>query len=149
MQTSHGYWGSNDVLKTNPIARIADIGYFKENPRTLQADFRIRQDLSLVTPGLSMEAAVAYDNNAVYKEEGYKNFQYEVNTPVRNVITDKIEADSKVYGDNSTLQVNNLDMTEQYLTQSGSRLEVQPFFRETYRQRFRFVSTGIGERNRT
>ena len=115
MQTSHGYWGSNDVLKTNPIARIADIGYFKENPRTLQADFRIRQDLSLVTPGLSMEAAVAYDNNAVYKEEGYKKFQYEVNTPVRNVITDKIEADSKVYGDNSALQVNNLDMTEQYI----------------------------------
>ena len=115
MQTSHGYWGSNNVLKTNPIARIADIGYFKENPRTLQADFRIRQDLSLITPGLSLEAAVAYDNNAVYKEEGYKKFQYEVNTPVRNVITDKIEADSKVYGDNSTLQVNNLDMTEQYI----------------------------------
>ena len=59
MQTSHGYWGSNNVLKTNPIARIADIGYFKENPRTLQADFRIRQDLSLITPGLSLEAAVA------------------------------------------------------------------------------------------
>ena len=115
MQTSHGYWGSNNVLKTNPIARIADIGYFKENPRTLQADFRIRQDLSLITPGLSLEAAVAYDNNAVYKEEGYKKFQYEVNTPVRNVITDKIEADSKVYGDNSALQVNNLDMTEQYI----------------------------------
>jgi len=115
MQTSNGYWGSNNVLKTNPIARIADIGYFKENPRTLQADFRIRQDLSLITPGLSLEAAVAYDNNAVYKEEGYKKFQYEVNTPVRNVITDKIEADSKVYGDNSTLQVNNLDMTEQYI----------------------------------
>ena len=115
MQTSHGYWGSNDVLKTNPIARIADIGYFKENPRTLQADFRIRQDLSLVTPGLSMEASVAYDNNAAYKEEGYKKFQYEVNMPVRNVITDKIEADSKVYGDNSALQVNNLDMTKQYI----------------------------------
>ena len=62
MQTSNGYWGSNNVLKTNPIARIADIGYFKENPRTLQADFRIRQDLSLITPGLSLEAAVAYDN---------------------------------------------------------------------------------------
>ncbi len=81
----------------------------------MQADFRIRQDLSLITPGLSLEAAVAYDNNAVYKEEGYKKFQYEVNTPVRNVITDKIEADSKVYGDNSALQVNNLDMTEQYI----------------------------------
>lgn len=115
MQTSHEHWGSNDVLKSNPIARIADVGYFKENPRTLQADFRIRQDLSSLTPGLSLEAAVAYDNNAVYKEEGYKKYQYEVNTPVRNVITDKIEADSKVYGDNSALKVNCLKMTEQYI----------------------------------
>lgn len=115
MQTSHGYWGSNDILKSNPIAQIADIGYFKENPRTLQADFRIRQDLSILTPGLSLEAAVAYDNNAVYKEEGYKIYQYEVNAPVRNVITDKIEANSKVYNDNSALTVNCLKMTEQYI----------------------------------
>lgn len=115
MQTSHGYWGSNDILKSNPIAQIADIGYFKENPRTLQADFRIRQDLSILTPGLSLEAAVAYDNNAVYKEEGYKKYQYEVNVPIRNVITDKIEANSKVYNDNSALTVNCLKMTEQYI----------------------------------
>ena len=115
MITSNGYWGSNDVLKSNPIARIADVGYYKENPRTLQADLRFRQDLSVLTPGLSAEVVFAYDNSAVYAEEGYKKYQYEVNTPYRNVITDKIEKNSKVYGDNSALQVNCLNMREQYI----------------------------------
>ena len=32
--------------------------------------------------------------------------------PVRNVITDKIEAESKVYGDIRALQETNLDMTK-------------------------------------
>ena len=89
MKTSNGIWGSNSVLKDNPLARIADIGYFKENPRMLQADMRIRQDLSSLTPGLSAEVAVAYDNNAVFKEQGSKNFQYAVITPVVNVVTGK------------------------------------------------------------
>ena len=80
----------------------------------LQADMRIRQDLSSLTPGLSAEVAVAYDNNAVFKEQGSKNFQYAVNTPVVNVVTGEKEAMSEVYGDNSALTVSCWGMTEQY-----------------------------------
>lgn len=118
VKTSNGIWGSNSVLKDNPLARIADIGYFKENPRMLQADMRIRQDLSSLTPGLSAEVAVAYDNNAVFKEQGSKNFQYAVNTPVVNVVTGEKEAMSEVYGDNSALTVSCWGMTEQYINAS-------------------------------
>lgn len=29
VQTQNGLWGSNNVLKTNPIANLADVGYYK------------------------------------------------------------------------------------------------------------------------
>lgn len=78
VRTQEGYWGSNNVLTTkNPIANIADVGYYKLNQRMLQADLRLMQDLSSLTPGLSAELAVAYDNSATYNETGKKSFMYQ------------------------------------------------------------------------
>ena len=77
IRTQEGYWGSNNVLNYNPIASIADVGYYKLNQRMLQADLRLTQDLSSLTPGLSAELAVAYDNSATYNETGKKSFMYQ------------------------------------------------------------------------
>ena len=77
VRTQEGYWGSNNVLNTNPIASIADVGYYKLNQRMLQADLRLTQDLSSLAPGLSAELAVAYDNSATYNETGKKSFMYQ------------------------------------------------------------------------
>ncbi|WP_315084002.1 SusC/RagA family TonB-linked outer membrane protein [Bacteroides heparinolyticus] len=77
LKTRKGEWGGNNILKTNPIARLADEGYYKLNQRMLQADLRLLQNLSMLTPGLSAELAVAYDNNATYQETGHKGFRYQ------------------------------------------------------------------------
>lgn len=80
----------------------------------LQTDLRIIQDLASITPGLSAELAVAYDNYAVYKEEGAKTYAYEVNTPIANIVTGgDFETISQVYGTDAALSVNCWGMTEQ------------------------------------
>lgn len=77
VMTQQHYWGSNNVLQINPIASLADVGYYKLNQRMLQADLRLTQDLSGFVPGLSAEVAVAYDNSATYQESGKKSFMYQ------------------------------------------------------------------------
>lgn len=116
VRTSSGLWGGDLVYTKNPIAMMADRGYFKANPRALQADLRIRQDLASVTRGLSAELAIAYDNYAVYKEEGVKDYMYEVNTSTANIVTGgDFETATRTYGTNSALEVNCWGMTEQYV----------------------------------
>lgn len=115
VRTSSGNWGGDLVYTSNPIANIADRGYYKENPRTLQADMRIVQDLKSITPGLTAEVAVAYDNVAVYKEDGAKTYSYEVNTPIRNVVTGEYGQESTLYGTDGALKVNCYGMTDQYV----------------------------------
>lgn len=116
VKTSSGKWGGDLIWNQNPIATMADKGYFKANPRALQADLRIRQDLSALTKGLSAELAIAYDNYAVYKEEGAKTYMYEVNTPTANIVTGgDFETATRTYGTDGALSVNCWGMTEQYV----------------------------------
>ena len=116
VKTSNNKWGGDLVYTKNPIATFADCGYFKENPRALQADLRIVQNLASITPGLSAEVAVAYDNYAVYKEEGAKTYAYEVNTPITNIVTGgDFETITRKYGTDGALNVNCWGMTEQYV----------------------------------
>lgn len=116
VKTSGGLWGGDLVWTDNPVATFADKGYFKENPRALQADLRIVQNLRFITEGLSAELAVAFDNYAVYKEEGIKEYKYEVNTGVENPFTGGFETLSRTYGpDDVALSVNCWGMTEQYM----------------------------------
>ncbi len=111
LKTREGEWGGNNILKTNPIARLADEGYYKLNQRMLQADLRLLQDLSVLTPGLSAELAVAYDNNATYRETGQKGFRYQT---VEKDVTGNIVY--KHYGDaNSELKVSNTGLANQYI----------------------------------
>lgn len=115
LKTSNGVWGSNMVYKDNPIARIADVGYYKENQRMLQSDLRITQDLSLITKGLSAEIAVAYDNSATYQETGSKSFLYEINTSVLNPETGEYQINTERFGDDKALTIDNKDLAAQYI----------------------------------
>ena len=111
VQTLNGFWGSNNVLKTNPIANLADVGYYKLNQRMLQADLRLVQDLSVLTRGLSAELAIAYDNNATYQETAKKSFMYqtiEKGTDGEPIYTN--------YGNpNDELEISNKGLANQYI----------------------------------
>lgn len=115
VRTSRGMWGSDYVRNSNPIAKIADVGYYKTDQRMLQADLRLMQDLHFVTPGLRAEMAVAYDNSATYQETGSKKYQYEINTWVKNQETGKYEQHTELFGDNSALTVDNENLASQYI----------------------------------
>ncbi|WP_140936797.1 SusC/RagA family TonB-linked outer membrane protein [Sphingobacterium lumbrici] len=115
VRTSRGIWGGDNVRKLNPIAQIADIGYYRTDQRMLQADLRLKQDLKFITPGLRAEAAVAYDNNATYKENGSKSYRYEVNTLVMNSDFGHYEEHTQRFGDDSALKVSNGGLASQYL----------------------------------
>lgn len=108
-QTTSGNWGSNLVYKNNPIASIFDNGYNKQNRRLLQSDLRIIQDLSMLVPGLSAEAAIAYDNSATFQETGTKSYAYEVNTVLAGVIN------SQILGTNSALTISTGGLAEQFI----------------------------------
>ena len=78
VKTLNDNWGTNSLFNMNPIASFADTGYFQENRRMLEADFRLTQDLSMFVKGLSAEVAVAYDNSATFQDIGKKTYQYEM-----------------------------------------------------------------------
>src|SRR5690606_38938263 len=77
--TENGYWGSNYIFNSNPLADIASKGFSKTNQRLLQADFMLLQNFSNFIPGLSAEIGVAYDNSVNYAESQQKDYIYEVN----------------------------------------------------------------------
>lgn len=107
VRTSSGLWGGDYVFKKNPIAQIADAGYYRNDRRMLQADMRISQDLSSITKGLYANVGVAYDNDAIYRDMGSKNYSYEVCTPVYIPENKRYDINREVYGDNSALSIDN------------------------------------------
>lgn len=127
--TSNAVWGGDNVRKLNPIAQIADVGYYKTDQRMLQADLRLMQDLKFITPGLRAEVAVAYDNCATYREEGSKNYIYEVNTLVLNPDFGFYEQNSERFGDDSALKVSNDKLASQY---THSNIEAKVFYGRTF-----------------
>lgn len=114
MRTSTNMWGSNYLFQKNPIAQIADIGYYKTNRRLLQSNLKIYQDLSLITKGLRVELGVAYDNDAVFRETGEKSYAYEVNTPIL-LETGMFEGSKETFGDDSALSISNNGLSSQFI----------------------------------
>jgi len=115
MKNSTGEWGSDNIFKYNPIARIADVGYYRTDERLLQTDLHIYQDLSLVTKGLKAELGISYDNSATYQETGAKNYSYEAVSVIPNLITGEYELVRSKAGDNSALSVSNSGLNSQFM----------------------------------
>ena len=112
IKTSTGLWGGNSIYAYNPIARIADVGYFRTDERTLQADMRLMQDLSALTKGLKAELGIAYDNSALYRETGSKTYSYET---VARLNEGPAEVRRDVYGTDSALDITNGGLYSQYM----------------------------------
>lgn len=115
IKTSSGAWGSNDYYSMNPIAKIADSGFYKNNRRQLQANINLRQDFSMWVKGLSADLSIAWDNMAAYEESQKKNYLYEINVPVIDDNTGElISVTSNQYGENGTL-VYSSNLASQYM----------------------------------
>lgn len=115
VKTSSGAWGSNDYYRMNPIAKIADSGFYKNNRRQLQANVTLTQDLSMWVKGLSVDVSVAWDNMAAYEESQKKNYLYEVNVPLIDQNTGELlSIITNQYGEDGTL-VYDSKLASQYM----------------------------------
>jgi TonB-linked SusC/RagA family outer membrane protein len=77
IKTYNNRWGGTSYYNNNPVAQVSSTGYRKSYTRELLADFTLEQELDFLLPGLSAEAALAYDNSAVYMEGKTKQYEYE------------------------------------------------------------------------
>ena len=115
VRTSSGQWGGSLLFPHNPIAEIADIGYFRTDRRLLQSNLRIHQDLSMITQGLSAELSVAYDNDAVFKETGTQEYAYEQNDLILNPDNGEYEVVTEIKGEDKALSIDNSGVYAQYM----------------------------------
>lgn len=106
--TENGYWGSNYIFNSNPLADIASKGFSKTNQRLLQADFMLLQNFSNFIPGLSAEIGVAYDNSVNYAESQQKDYIYEVNEKQGSI------KNSMIYGTESNLDYSS-SLSDQFM----------------------------------
>ncbi len=76
-------WARSSIF-VNPLEEKTGRGYTALFSRFLSADLTLKQDLSLITEGLSLEARVSYDNNAdTYDSKTYSS-SYFIPLPTRN-----------------------------------------------------------------
>ena len=115
VRTASGQWGGNTLFPHNPIAEIADVGYFRTDRRLLQSNLRIHQDLSMLTKGLSAYVSVAYDNDAVFQETGTQKYAYEQNDLVLNPESGEYEVVTELKGEDEALSISNSGLNSQYM----------------------------------
>lgn len=115
VKTASGKWGGSILFPNNPIAEIADVGYFRTDRRLLQSSLCINQDLSMLTKGLSANISVAYDNDAVFQETGTQKYAYEQNYLIVNPETGNLEKVTEIKGEDEALSINNSGLNSQYM----------------------------------
>ena len=79
IKAENGLWGGSSTWDgtLNPVAQSIGAAYYKNHGRTLFSDLTLRQDLGMVTPGLSAQVSVAYDNYANIYENHSKTYRYQ------------------------------------------------------------------------
>lgn len=96
-----GVYGGTAFYKgNNPVALLNDTGNYSILTGTINADLRLTQDLGILTEGLLMEAAIAFDNVGAMQESATKTFTYRELSPIilddGTLVTNETE-----YGDGS------------------------------------------------
>lgn len=71
-----GYYGPDDQSVTNSILNISNNGVQKHTETRVTTDFTLSQDLSFITPGLSANASVSWDNIMVEDGRGINENYY-------------------------------------------------------------------------
>lgn len=73
-------WGGTPVFGQNPVAEVNATGFATSHERTFYTDLTLTQDLGVLLDGLSVSAAVSFDNNVAYWDSKTKDFSYEYRT---------------------------------------------------------------------
>ena len=98
----NGVWAKNQMF-TNPLAVQAANGYGQVLQRTLFADLTIEQDLSMITPGLSAQVRVTYDNSADIADFRTKSYAYSIATPVHDAAGNISDLSYSRYGNDTEM----------------------------------------------
>ena len=73
----NGIYGGNQVYgENNPVALLMDKGHVRNMYGTLLADLSLKQELDMVTKGLSAELLVSFDNRGGMNETSSKSYRY-------------------------------------------------------------------------
>lgn len=74
----NGIYGGNGVLTSgNPVALLESTGNMRTTYGTLLANASLRQELDMLTKGLSAELSVAFDNSGSMYDAAGKTFRYQ------------------------------------------------------------------------
>lgn len=97
------YGGSSIYGANNPVAIMNETGSHQYSQTKVLADMVLRQDLSNLTPGLSLDANVAFDYLGKMTEVAEKEYQYSelVGRVYMNGNDTMIRTEQKYYGNNS------------------------------------------------
>lgn len=77
VKAENGLWGSTSVFAANnPVAMLNDKGAYALSKATILADIDLRQNLDIVTKGLSAEASVAFDYIGAMTDQSSKTYRY-------------------------------------------------------------------------
>ncbi len=95
-------WARSSIF-VNPLEEKTGRGYTALFSRFLSADLTLKQDLSAITEGLSIEARVSYDNNAnTYDSKTYSSVYY-IPLPTRNEAGDITGYTFNEYGNDTEI----------------------------------------------
>ena len=120
VHTENGEGGGNYTCsEMNPAAELRATGYTRNSSRTLYSDLKLSQGLNFITKGLSVSAAIGFDNSVNYRDnytKGYTYADYQVTfdasgTPSAPVIVRGGEESQLKFGKEITNQSRRFDFT--------------------------------------
>ena len=77
VKTKEGLYGGSTVFgDTNPVGVLVDKGHVRNMYGVLLADMSLKQNLDIITEGLSAEVLVSFDNKGGMKETSSKSYRY-------------------------------------------------------------------------
>ena len=77
VKTREGVYGGSQIYgDSNPVGLLKDRGHVRNIYGVLMADLSLCQKLDIITPGLTAEALVSFDNKGAMKETSSKTYRY-------------------------------------------------------------------------
>lgn len=105
VEYSNGTWGGSSIYTNNPVADVNSTGYATSQEQVFYGDLTLIQDLSALTEGLSVSAAVSFDNNVEYWDSKSKSYAYSKNTAQIDEINNQLYGlTSASYGEETPLE---------------------------------------------
>ena len=106
LKSEDGLWARSELF-ANPLSTYTQSGYSVSLQRTLLADISIIQDLSMLTPGLSLTLKGAFDNSAMINDNRSKTYKYAMMTYGRDDNGDVQKLNWSEYGNDTDLSFSS------------------------------------------